>query len=231
MKRALLAVVVAGCGPSERVPAPLPVIAPVVAVDFVPEPVAVKPAQPPPEPFAFPKDVGGVAVAKALAPMAPATPVAPAPRAPKPRESGIDRGELPLAPVALKAVALPWVNRKGALPSSPPERVPTELGAGNMLPTSAATMPVVPPGAYRMPTVTPTAADVPKLAQPVPERASLEDPTAEISAARIVNTPLPAPNLSTPFLRPSVPDPFEWAEQVKPPPSPEMGTAPVSPTR
>jgi hypothetical protein len=69
---------------------------------------------------------------------------------------------------------------------------------------------------------------LPSLARQVPDRSPTDDPTAELSTARIVNTLLPVPALVSPFLRLVLPDPFEFAEQVRPPTRPEMATTPVT---
>ncbi len=50
---------------------------------------------------------------------------------------------------------------------------------------------------------------LPVLARPVPERAALEDPTRDASAAAAVAAPIPQRTRPLPFQRLSVPDPFE----------------------
>ena len=58
--------------------------------------------------------------------------------------------------------------------------------------------------------------DLPILGRPVPDRASLEDPTADTGNAAIVNkSNMPTLNPSA-FQRFGLPDPFELADQVKP---------------
>ena len=47
------------------------------------------------------------------------------------------------------------------------------------------------------------------------ERAPVDDPTAVISAARLIATIFPFPVGTLPFLKQSIPDPFEFAEQLK----------------
>jgi hypothetical protein len=77
--------------------------------------------------------------------------------------------------------------------------------------------------------------DLAPLARPVPDRAALDDPTAEPANAAIVTH---TPTVSLPqagFLRVSLPDPFELAEQVKPKVAPaaepSAGPVPVNPRR
>jgi hypothetical protein len=67
------------------------------------------------------------------------------------------------------------------------------------------------------------------LARPLPDRASLDDPTADPANAAIVARPAGAPWVVAGFLRLVLPDPFELAEQVKPkvPPPAEPGLSPV----
>ena len=54
------------------------------------------------------------------------------------------------------------------------------------------------------------------LARQVPDRASLEDPTTEPGNAAIVLRPVSVPLMQSGFLRITLPDPFELADQVKP---------------
>jgi hypothetical protein len=56
---------------------------------------------------------------------------------------------------------------------------------------------------------------VPVLAEVVPDRASLDSPTAEASAALAVAAPIAPRVKPAPFLRLSLPDPFENAQAVR----------------
>jgi hypothetical protein len=56
---------------------------------------------------------------------------------------------------------------------------------------------------------------LPLTPRPSPDRASLEDPTAEFSALQAVAAPPPARTTPAPFLRVNVPDPFENAAAVR----------------
>jgi hypothetical protein len=69
----------------------------------------------------------------------------------------------------------------------------------------------------------------------LPDRASLDDPTADIGNAGIVNRS-PTPSLAPAgFLRVTLPDPFELADQVKPKidpaAEPRVTPVPVNPRR
>ncbi len=194
---------------SEVKPAPQPVPAPV-------EP-AVK----------LPDDLGGKAVQKSLMPTVKMPGDLPGPKAARPRITPLDRGELPSAPFVIALPSTPIPKAKPAKPSLPPERPPSDLGqaaAENLTAVKFLDKPLVraegPANAG--------AADVPALARQVVERAPVDDPTAEISAARLIATIFPFPVGTLPFLKQSIPDPFEFAEQLKGklPRETEFGTVP-----
>lgn len=227
MKRLLplLVLGVSACGPSAP-PAPVPE----VRVEAEPDPrpqVAGGPKQLPP----------GIALSEP-APVAIAKPVAdalqpkvaplidPKVKSPRPRLGDIDRGDLPMVKPTAKAVPLPPVTRKPTLPSPPSEGVSQRVGEGSEMNWRDAKFPES-PTVKSPPRAEPTAADVPRLGYPVPDRIPVDDPTAEISTARIVNTLMVAPTIAAPFLRLMLPDPFEFAEQVKPPTTSEFATTPV----
>jgi len=70
---------------------------------------------------------------------------------------------------------------------------------------------------------------LPTLGRPLAERVSLDDPTAEFGHAAVVNPAVKVPLAPSAFLKVSLPDPFEYGEQVKPklPPAAEPGLTPV----
>jgi hypothetical protein len=70
-------------------------------------------------------------------------------------------------------------------------------------------------------------APLPILGQPVPDRASLADATADASAAAVVAAPMPVRRLNVPFLRLALPDPFENYRPLRLPLPPES-TDPVT---
>lgn len=234
MRRALAlaaaAGLAAGCSKSsgEASAPPTPVVTVVVpAAESKPPPQPV-PAPPAPVPFRYPDDAGGKAVAAALAPSVPPETRPAEPAKPKPRTSGLDRGEVPLPRVSVAVPKAPPPKAKPPKPTPPPERVPADLGraaanepAGVRLTERPLVKADSPPS--------PTAADVPPLARQLSDRASLDDPTAEIAAARVVYTPLPVPFTPGWFVRFTIPDPFELAEQMKAKTgaSGELGTKPV----
>jgi hypothetical protein len=151
---------------------------------------------------------------------------------PKGRDSSIERGELPAGIPSATIPSLPPPTRKPALPSPPAEGVSHRIGDGAELDWRGFRQPVAPP-VKAPPRPEPSAADVPRLGFPQPDRIPTDDPTAELSTARIVNTLLMAPTITAPFVRLLLPDPFEFAGQLKPSPAPEFATTPVlvSPAR
>jgi hypothetical protein len=50
---------------------------------------------------------------------------------------------------------------------------------------------------------------LPRLGQPLPDRAALDDPTLEASTAAALAKPLPVRTSKAPFLKLTIPDPYE----------------------
>jgi len=176
-----------------------------------------KPNQPTVPPLPYPTDLGGQAVSNALAPV----PSTPAPLfmpqvSPKPRVSGVERGELPLPKVAPKIVPLPSGKASNSKPSPPAERVNPDLGEGVMIDPRQYKLTTSPVQFRPVPQAPKLGADdLPVLSRRVDDRASLEDPTSELSTTRIVNTPVPKPMIQVGFLKLTIPDPFELLEQLR----------------
>lgn len=218
-------------------PVPVPVDAPVAKTEAVlPTPAPVTPKVPvaqeqkpvPVEPAVkLPDDLGGKAVQKTLMPSIALPDDVTGPKVPRPRSTSIDRGELSTAPSAIALPALPNPKVKPAKPSLPPERVPADLGRAAAENLSAIKFPEKALVRATGPTIS-GAADVPQLARQLVERASVEDPTAEISALKLIETIFPYPVGPLPFLKLSIPDPFEFAEHLKGklPRETEFGIAP-----
>lgn len=173
-----------------------------------------KPDPAPVDPIKLPDDLGGKAVQKSLMPSIPALAAVPAPKIPRPRTSPLDQGEFPTAPVAIALLTSPNPKLKSSRPSAPPERAPTDLGqaaAENLSTVKFAEKPLV---KVEGP-VQAGAADMPMLARQLTERTPTDDPTAEISAAKLIDTAFPLLGGALPFLKQSIPDPFEFAQQLK----------------
>jgi hypothetical protein len=113
-------------------------------------------------------------------------------------------------------------------PTAPPERVPGSLGTGAEAAPQKPKLPESPGVKTRAPDVN-QPPPLPVLGRPVPDRASLDDPTADPANAAIVARPAGTPWVVAGFVRVVLPDPFELAEQVKPkvPPPAEPGLSPV----
>jgi hypothetical protein len=187
------------------------------------------PKTPAAPPFRFPNDAGGQKVAATLAPSAPSVPTTPPAAGPKPRTSAIDRGEIPLPRVTSKMPRLALPLAKATRPSPPPERVPNDLGQAAAESVAAVRLSVTPvdraPAAAKL-----TPGDLPPLAQQLPGRAPLDDPTAELSAARVVFAEVAWPAVRAAFVRFGIPDPFEFAAHLggKTAVERELGVTPVN---
>ncbi len=201
-------------------PTPAPMVPAKVPVAQEPKPVPVELA------VKLPDDLGGKAVQKSLMPSMALPDDLTGPKVPRPRSTAIDRGELSTAPLAITLPALPNPKVKPAKPSLPPERIPTDLGRAAAENLSAVKFPEK--ALVRADGPNNGAADVPLLARQLLERASVEDPTAEISALKLIETIFPYPVGPLPFLKVTIPDPFEFVEQLKGklPRESEFGTVP-----
>lgn len=238
-KSALLALggfAIFGCNDTAPKPNEEPAAAALPALPTVPTtgstPVVKVQAPPTPKPVEpivkLPDDLGGKAVQKSLMPtLAPPAELA-GPKAPKARITELDRGELPPPTTAWKVPSAPLLPKvKPAKPSLPPERAPADLGhaaAENLGGVKFAEKPLIRADAP----VNAGPTDVPAFARQIVERTPIEDPTAEISAGKLIETIFPYPVGPLPFQKVTIPDPFEFAEQLKGklPRETEFGTAP-----
>jgi hypothetical protein len=195
----------------------------------VSQPEVKKPDVPPPT-FAYPPDLGGQALPRVVTPAGP--PLPPTERlGQKPTVRNPPARVLNPDPATSKVyvpatVLLP--RPTGLKPTAPAEKVPADLGAGA---EAVPAKPVLPEGQG----VTQKGPDVndppklPPLGRPLPDRAPLDDPTADAGNAAIAGqskTPVLGPS---PFVKFGLPDPFELAAQVKPrvPSAAEPGALPV----
>jgi hypothetical protein len=183
---------------------------------------STKPADPPP---GRPSDTGGKAVARALRAPSPLPADPPRVTPPKPYASALDRGEFPLPKVRPRAFVPTDPKAGGTKPSVPAERNQPADVTGTLPEGKAADRPLL-----KMPsTPNPGAADVPANAWRQGDRASLDDPTVDLSAMRVIETALPVATGVLPFVRVSIPDPFDLTEQLKGKlgKDTELGTGPV----
>ncbi len=223
----------AGCGaPPDAPPANGPELPVAEAPRDDPKSEPVPPhAVPPPtpiEPPVLPTDLAGRVVTKALMPDVSGGPTPPTRTTARPRSTDLDRGELPLPTVVVAASRSPLPATRSPLPSPPVERSPIGLGNAAALGVAAFPLPERPllkaPGP-----VNPGATDVPAMACQLPDRAAVTDPTVELSAKGVIETPFPLPAEPLPYRKADIPNPFVFAEQLKGNlgRETELGTAPT----
>ncbi|HEX4613486.1 MAG TPA: hypothetical protein VH092_35215, partial [Urbifossiella sp.] len=223
-----IAVAVAEPRAVDPTPAPTPASATPAPSQQQPAPPPQPPAPPPV--FPFPTDLSGKELPKVVAPRTPAPlPVekfgaTPKDRTPPARVVSPD----PLGKLAYTPPPVLSPRPAGFLPHAPAERVPLDLGVG------AADVPARPAFAVAPSAPVPakdvnTPPPLASLARQLPDRASLEDPSAEPGGAVIVNRSVNPAYERAEFLRVTLPDPFELAAQVKPvvPPTTDPGLSPV----
>jgi hypothetical protein len=162
--------------------------------------------------FAFPRDSGGALLAKLLPPDTAAAAGERTTRpVPRPAPRGLDVKSEPLLPP----------RAAGSMPPQPPQvKKPairprlvaaeelTEASERVRLPEETL-LPAVDRAREPSPDVNEPLA-LPILAQPVPDRAPLEDPTGDASTAAALAAALPQRVIPAPFLRLTIPEPFEF---------------------
>ena len=167
-------------------------------------------------PFAFPEDEGGVLLAKVLPPKQPET-------------SQLDRAKPPSHPSAslqMKPPALPLPPSHAAMPRLPAAIKPVPLQPRLVLDETPGGLPDTPvlPELPTLPDggrVRVSSVDVnqpiplPVLAQPVSDRASLDDPTADASVSAALTAPIPSRTTKAPFLKRTLPDPYDHRRSQK----------------
>ena len=177
-------------------------------------------------------DLGGQALARAVAPDTPALPPVPRFGAAKHMQAIPARFLDPdptTKPKFHSAPVLP-TRRIGMRPAPPVERVPLDLGRGASAVPAQPKLPVAK-------VVTVRARDVklppalPALGRLVVDRVGLEDPTSELGNAAIVEPALKVPFVPAAFLKVVIPDPFELAEQIQPKIPPRRGAGTLASPR
>jgi hypothetical protein len=179
--------------------------------------------------FRFPDDSGGELLGKLLTP-----PVKPAPGEDRTgphrfaRSSAVESPRLPLPPTRLEPARMPAQNVSGLTRPGPlPEGVPLLSYYGKPEPPEAPRLTAGEP--VREPSVDVNRPlPLPVLGQETPDRAPVDDPTAEASLAAALAAPLPQRTTPAPFLRLGVPDPFENRRTVRLPAPAEEPAVPVS---
>ena len=194
-----------GCGRSAVVVAP-------EGTSLADEPVVArgKADEPADTSFTFPEDAGGELLAKVLPPKEPQVP---RPNRVEPRgvTSASQRMKPPSLPLPPSHASLPRLP--ASAPSAPlhPRLILDETLGG--IP-DALVLPQIPSfpdfGRIRVPSPDvhePLA--LPIVGQPVSDRASLDDPTDDASTAAALSAPIPARTTKAPFLKLTLPDPYD----------------------
>jgi hypothetical protein len=172
-----------------------------------------------PAPFAFPDDAGGELLAKVLPPkdMEPTV----IDRPPSPRRalgSAFDKPPaLPLPPSRADVPRLPANGRRLALC---PRLVAEEtLGTASESLRLPPTPPMLEKGRIRVPSPDVNQPiPLPILAHPVSDRATLDDPTLDVSTAAALAAPIPPRSSKAPFLKQTLPDPYDRRRDGAPSP-------------
>ena len=177
----------------------------------------------------FPDDAGGRLLAKMLPPREPDNLRLSRPEVPRPVAASIrmDPPDLPLPPNQTAMPRLPAPARGSPLWP----RLVLEESLGGWPETLVLPQQQALPdtGRVRVPSEDMNQPlPLPILAQPVPDRAALDDPTADASTAAALATPLPMRITPAPFLKLSLPDPYDHRRVEVPVPAeqnePALGT-------
>lgn len=208
--------VVLGCA---RRPLSEPVVAEAETLAVDEAPVAAVNQEPaPPAGFRFPEDRGGKLLAELLPPREKLPPLPAAAAQPRPRPAS-RLLEQPDPPVP----SLPADTPRGLAMTAARSPRPQLLPEGVPLVGQLATSPL--PGPVTLPAGTPVRAWSPDVNQPLPlpllarrqpEPPEADDPAAEASRAAALAAPVPVRTAPAPFLRLSVPDPYEHRRPARP---------------
>jgi hypothetical protein len=183
--------------------------------------------------FRFPDDKGGELLARLLPPALDAAALKDhVPHAP-PRSKAPPNLEVPTLPLPPALPGMPRVNLEPKRPVLLPRLVLDEtLGEGVLLNLPEAHIFVTGEKMKDKGIDVNQPPPLPTQSQPVPDRASLEDPTLEASIVAAVAAKVPLRTGPVPFQRVSIPDPFENYNPVRlsQPPT-EDSQPPVGPAR
>jgi hypothetical protein len=166
--------------------------------------------------FKFTDDEAGKIFSKILVPTSPPplSPLASKGQSERILPAGIAEPRPASLPSSLVPVRIPLPPRVDARPSPLPERVPVDFTGLQPDRPEHIKLPVG--GLTRLPTPdVKQPVTVPILGRPVPDRASLDDPTAEFTASSVFNKNLPLRTTTAPFVKTNLPDPFENSEAAK----------------
>jgi hypothetical protein len=168
--------------------------------------------------FPFPADRGGKLLAEKLRPANQIPPLANDKLAGPKRRSGPKNIENPdLSPASSTMTAppsIPSVRLKPIRPALVGENPPLSSERFNLVGPSPVKLPTSPKVAWPSPDVN-QPIPLPILARPVTNRASLDDPSGEASQAAALASKVPERTTPAPFLRMTIPDPFEHRNAVR----------------
>jgi hypothetical protein len=171
-------------------------------------------------PFAFPEDAGGALLAKVLPPKEPEAPRTDRSK-PARRPATSRQMESPTLPLPPHRAAMPRLPASAKLIPLRPRLVLDETPSG--LPDSPILpqLPSLPDGdRVRVPSVDVNQPiPLPILTRPVADRAPLDDPTADASAAAALAAPIPTRTTKAPFLKLTLPDPYDRRRSETPTPA------------
>ena len=219
----------ASCGrPTPEVPPEGPFTPAVARAQAAEEPAPPKEeSSPAAEGFRFPDDAGGALLAKVLPPSQAGGPAADRARGPRrsTTRQQLDAPVLPLPPTVPVLPRLPASKRRPLRPRLTLEESLDDVAARAPLPQA----PVLPAGErVRVPSPDVNQpVPLPVLARPASDRAPVEDVTGEASAAAALAAPVPQRTTPAPFLKLTVPDPYEHRRPLGLPVPPER-SAPVA---
>jgi hypothetical protein len=173
------------------------------------EPAPAEEKEPPaPEGFRFPDDAGGALLAKVLPPSQAGGLAADRSRGPRrSTRQSLDAPALPLPPSMPDLPRLPASKRQPLRPRLTLEEGLDDVASHSPLP-QAPTL----PGGERVRVASPDVnapVPLPVLARPASDRAPVEDVTGEASTAAALAAPMPQRTTPAPFLKLTVPDPYE----------------------
>lgn len=216
MKRfSLLMIVLAGCG-KPSVPGNASVVPIAAAEQAVAKDDASKKDAPATSQFRFSSDEAGQRFEKLLPPV-PLARLEPLPlKVPSERglPASITQPTLSTSEAFQGTVRYPSATTIVVRPMALPDRVPIDLARIQIDRPEVLNFPVGGLTKRETPDVKlPTA--LPILAKPIPDRASLDDPTTEFTAESIINKNLPLRSTTAPFVKVNLPDPFENAPAAK----------------
>lgn len=168
--------------------------------------------------FAFPDDAGGKLLRGLLTPKAPVVAPDRVKVEPKPRvmPAYLEGGYIAVPDAANNPATLNLPAGRAITPMSLPEKIAPDFApAVPQLPDIA--KPEVGALHKQEPRDPAKPADLPLLSRtPVPDRASLADPTTEFTAQSVVSVMLPLRTALAPFVKLTIPEPYEFAGQAVP---------------